>query len=49
MRLRTLGCVLLGAVLLTLSATAVAAADGTTSRMKLGASGQIYVWQAGTC
>jgi hypothetical protein len=49
MRFRTLGCVLLGAALLTFSATAVAAADGTASRLKFGASGQVYVWQAGSC
>ena len=49
MRLRTLGCVLLMATLLTLSQVAAEAAGASGSHLKLGASGQVYAWQTGSC
>ncbi|MDJ0520647.1 MAG: hypothetical protein QNJ90_01090 [Planctomycetota bacterium] len=49
MRLRTLVCVLLAAALLTLATAAAEAAGTNTGAVKLGKSGQVYVWQSGGC
>ena len=46
---RGMGCALLVAAILLLSATSLHARGRSTGRLKFGASGQVYVWQAGTC
>lgn len=46
---RALRCALVAAAFLMLATASAGAGTLSTGSLKLGASGQVYIWQAGTC